>query len=184
MDSRPVFPVSPHSAAPTRGTAGAPVILAALALLGGVVATRTVALRPDPSIAAVAETPGAGPPSVPTDDELRQRILGTWRLEDYGERIVENRPDGTATMIVRLNFAGALFYGSRLDFELTWTVVDGVLTHSIVSGTPKANVEKLVRDWGSSMSSRILSLDDRMLHLEETNSSRDRYRWYRWPELK
>ena len=183
MDSRPVFPVSPSSP-PLRGTAGLPVVLAALALLCGVVATRAVALRPEPSTGSVTGAPDVASAAAPTDDELRRRIQGIWRLEDHGERIVENRPDGTATMIVRLNFAGALFYGSRLDFELTWSVVDGVLTHSIVSGTPKANVDKLVRDWGSSMSSRILGLDDRMLHLEETNASKDRYRWYRWPELR
>jgi len=157
--------------------------VAALALLFGVVATRAAALRTVPS-PNPAERTAETALAFPSDETLRQRIVGTWRLEDHGERIVENRPDGTATMIVRLSFAGALFYGSRLDFELTWTVEEGVLTHSIVSGRPKANVDKLIRDWGSSMSSRILSLEGEMLHLEEANPSRDRYRWYRWPELR
>ena len=161
-----------------------PIVAAALALACGVLATvgRIVPRAPHPEAASAVISEGGE--TVRPDERLREQVVGTWRLVDQGERIVTNRPDGTATMVVRLNFLGALLYGERLDFELTWEVKDGVLTHAIVSGKPKANVDRLIRDFGSSMSSRILSLDDEALLLEETDGSRDRYRWTRWSEAR
>jgi hypothetical protein len=170
----------PHPPKRSGGTVLA-FVVAVLALAGGAIATVGRAV----TNSEMATTTGLAP-SFETfpDERLRQQIVGTWRLVDQGERIVTNRPDGTATMVVRLTFLGSLLYGDRLDFELTWAVQDGVLTHAIVSGKPKANVDRLIRDFGSSMSSRILSLDERVLYLEETDGSGDRYRWTRWSEAK
>lgn len=175
---------SPHPPQRSNG-AVLPLVIAALALAGGVIATVGRAVPVAERVAMSPSGTGQARAAEPTTDEqLRQQIVGTWRLVDQGERIVTNRPDGTATMIVRLTFIGSLLYGERLDFELTWEVKDGVLTHAIVSGTPKANVDRLIRDFGSSMSSKIISLDEQALLLEETDGSRDRYRWTRWASLK
>lgn len=179
--------MNPYDSPPRPVRSGGTVfalLIAVLALTGGVIATvgSAVSTGPRPEFAS---TPGKTlTPGMASDEQLRQQIVGTWRLVDQGERIVTNHSDGTATMVVRLTFLGALLYGDRLDFQLTWAVEDGVLTHSIVSGKPKANVDRLIHDFGSSMSSRILSLDERVLFLEETDGSGDRYRWTRWFDAK
>ena len=174
---------SPHH--PNRSSGAVlPLVIAALALACGVMATVGRAVPKAPLAVTMPGTAPARAVEPTSDEQLRQQIVGTWRLVDQGERIVTNRPDGTATMIVRLTFVGSLLYGERLDFELTWEVTDGVLTHAIVSGKPKANVDRLIRDFGSSMASKILSLDEQALLLEETDGSRDRYRWTRWSDAK
>lgn len=175
MESSPHL--SPGLADRFRRPGSAPVVvIVVMALLIGGTAT-WIPARARSTASEAAVPPEAPPSGRLTDDELRQKLLGTWRLNDYGTRVVTNRPDGTASMDVTIGFPWSLAYGGALDLELTWTVEDGVLTHTIVSGTPEKDVDRLIRDFGAGRSSRILSITSEVLDLEELTKSRDRYRW-------
>jgi len=175
MESSPHLSSAPVVCARRPGSAPVLVVVVMVLLIGGTAAWIPARARTTPSEAAVA--PEAPSPDKLTDEELRQKLLGTWRLNDYGTRVVTNRPDGTASMDVTISFPFSLAYGGALDLELTWTVEEGVLTHTITSGTPEKDVDRLIRDFGAGRSSRILSITSEVLDLEELTKSRDRYRW-------
>lgn len=106
-----------------------------------------------------------------------EKVVGKWVLNETIRRSVEMRADGTATMHVKLDFFGSLLYGSELNMELTWSVDDDVLSHTLLRGEPKANVDRLIRDFGNSRQYRIIELNDAVLLLEEFDAAKTRYRW-------
>jgi len=113
----------------------------------------------------------------PADNAVaRADVIGTWKLEYQGQRVVTMRDDGSAVMRVSLDFFGALLYGESLTLELEWTLEDGILTHRVIRGEPKQNVAKLIRDFGDARSYRVVSCGDELV-LEAVDSPDDVYRW-------
>ena len=119
----------------------------------------------------IEETP------ISLEELTEERFIGTWTCDDSIKRHVVNRPDGTATMEVQLDFFSSLLYGSRMTLELLWTFEEGVLTHTIVSGTPKNNVDRLCRDFGPSASYNILRMTGRSILAEEISQDKTHYQW-------
>src|SRR5690349_9940224 len=80
-------------------------------------------------------SPGPSQPAnvSPSDRQLREMIVGRWRTESHGTRVVTNRPDGTASMDVTFDFIASLVYGEKMKLELRWGVEKGVLTYTIQS---------------------------------------------------
>lgn len=111
----------------------------------------------------------------------RADVIGTWKLEYQGQRVVTMRDDGSAVMRVSLDFFGALLYGESLTLELEWTLEDGILTHRVIRGEPKQNVAKLIRDFGDARSYRVVSCGDELV-LEAVDSPDDVYRWTAVPD--
>lgn len=118
------------------------------------------------------EAPPAAVPRFPME-----KLAGKWILNESIKRAVEMRPDGTASMHVKLDFFGGLLYGSELKMELAWNVDGEVLTHQLLHGEPKANVDRLIRDFGDSRQYRIVELNESVMLLEEFDSAKTRYRW-------
>ena len=110
-------------------------------------------------------TSGGGESAGPTDQQLKQMILGRWRIESHGVRIIENREDGTASMDLTFDFLSSLLYGQKMTLELTWTVDGEALAYTIQSGQPKSNVDRLVADYGREATYNIRSISDRAMHL-------------------
>lgn len=57
--------------------------------------------------------------------------------------------DGTATMVLDLDFAGRLLYGKRLEFDMKWSLENGVVTIDILEGRPAAASKSATGTWGS-----------------------------------
>lgn len=115
---------------------------------------------PPVATTSVADTDGVAVPvsaadtgdDEPADNAVaRADVIGTWKLEYQGQRVVTMRDDGSAVMRVSLDFFGALLYGESLTLELEWTLEDGILTHRVIRGEPKQNVAKLIRDFGDAV---------------------------------
>lgn len=109
-----------------------------------------------------------------SDEELKAKFHGIWMHSENGSHWIENRPDGTARMLLKLDFVASLLYGKQTHLDLTWDVKDGVLSHTIVSGTPVANVDSLVKDYGKSRRYTILeTTPERMLLQSLTDKQKD-----------
>ncbi len=114
------------------------------------------------------------------DEELKAKFLGIWTHSENGDHWIENRPDGTARMLLKLDFFASLLYGKQAHMDLTWDVKDGVLTHTVVSGTPVANVNSIIKDYGKSRQYTILeTTPERMLLQSLTDKQKDL--WTRTP---
>lgn len=80
-------------------------------------------------------------------------------------------------MNVQLDYLSALLYGREMNMELSWELDDDILTHRIVGGTPKGNVDRLVRDFGDSLSYRVVKVDETELVLEDLDDERKQHHW-------
>ncbi|WP_437205045.1 hypothetical protein [Planctomicrobium sp. SH664] len=142
-----------------------------------------------PAAAGPSEPVTPGPPSAqssaeapsqPTVSLLRDQLVGRWQLNESIFRDIEVRDDGTATMQVKLDFVSSLMYGSAMTLQLAWKLDQDVLTHTITSGEPKANVDKLIKDFGNSKSYRIMKVEPRLMVLESIDSEKSTQRWQRY----
>ncbi|MCA9081089.1 MAG: hypothetical protein KDA58_11060 [Planctomycetaceae bacterium] len=106
----------------------------------------------------------------------RECLLGTWICNDSIRRRIVVRDDGTASMNVRLDFVSALLYGSEMDLELTWELDDQQLVYTAVSGTPKANTDRLFKDFGRKQIYSVLTFKPGRMLLEMT-ADKSRYDW-------
>jgi hypothetical protein len=114
---------------------------------------------------------------VATAEEGAEAFLGTWRLEDSGTRTVVIRPDGTATMHVELDFFASLIYGEEMTMDLTWSFDDGILSYTIVGGEPSENVNRVIADFGSGKSYRVVSMSDSLIHLQDVANPETVHDW-------
>ena len=115
-----------------------------------------------------------------SDEEMKAKFHGIWMHSENGDHWIENRPDGTARMLLKLDFFASLLYGKQAHMDLTWDVKDGVLTHTVVSGTPVANVNSIIKDYGKSRHYTILeTTPERMLLQSLTDKQKDL--WTRTP---
>jgi hypothetical protein len=119
--------------------------------------------------------------SLPVEDpqtQLRRLVLGTWEDDYQGKRTMTLRPDGTGTMVVQLSGLNALLVGSRLRFDMTWTVENGRLKKHTVGGEPADKVQFILKTMGDRVDEPILELtEDRLLLLD--GNGKTRYDWRR-----
>ncbi len=111
------------------------------------------------------------------------QIVGAWEFADSdASREIVNRADGTATINVTFSFVASFLYGSTLQLDLEWSLEDGVLTHTIIGGSPEAGKKALVRDYGEKTKYKILKLTDQEMHLMEFGDQAEDYLWKRSAE--
>lgn len=132
---------------------------------------------PAPSPTPPAESPGA----TSKDDEHRALMVGCWFHIESGEHWIENFPDGTSRLLLKLDFVSSLLYGKQIEMDLTWEVKDGVLTHTILKGNPQASVDSLVKDFGRARSSDILEVTPERLLLGALGKKPKKDLWTRSP---
>ena len=90
------------------------------------------------------------------------------------------KPDGTGTMLVELSGISASLVGSRLRFDLVWSVEAGHLKKHCVGGEPANQVQLLLKAMGDRIDERILELSrDRLLLLDKDGQRK--YDWRRCP---
>jgi len=106
-----------------------------------------------------------------------EQIEGHWVRNGTIRRDIVISPGGKATLNVQLDYLSALLYGREMNMELSWTLKDGILTHTILSGTPKANVARLIHDFGDSLSYKVIKADQTELVLEDLDESHEQHHW-------
>jgi len=112
------------------------------------------------------------------DERFRRLVVGTWEDDYQGKRTMTIRDDGTATMVVELGGLKAAMFGSRLQFEMTWSVKGGRLAKRTIGGEPAAKVGLILKMMGDRVEEPILELtEERMLLLDE--DGRTQYEWKR-----
>lgn len=90
------------------------------------------------------------------------------------------KPDGTGTMLVELSGISASLVGSRLRFDMTWSLQDGHLKKHCIGGEPAGQVQLLLKAMGDRIDESILELThDRLLLLDKDGQTK--YDWRRCP---
>lgn len=130
---------------------------------------------PAPGAASPSESPVANS----KDDEYRALMVGCWFHVESGDHWIENFPDGSSRLLLKLDFVSSLIYGKQIEMELTWEVKDGVLTHTIIKGNPQASVDSLVKDFGKARSSNILEVSPERMLLGPLNKKSKQDLWTR-----
>ena len=113
------------------------------------------------------------------DDQLRAMVLGRWRSEFHGTRIVDNRADGTASMDLAFDFVASLWFGDKMKLDLTWAVENGRLSYKIESGTPKPNVDRMTSTYGKEAIYYFQSIGEKRMHLVNVSDPDESYIWIR-----
>ena len=116
-------------------------------------------------------------PAPEGDARLRKLVVGTWVDEYKGKRTMTVHQDGTATMVVELEGSNALL-GSRLRFEMEWSIEAGRLKKRTVGGEPSGRVNLILKAMGDRVDEPILELTEQRLLLLDVDG-RTRYDWRR-----
>ena len=103
------------------GCGSAPASLAVEGTGAAALPDVTAGTMPTPAAEAVSQpvpetASSALQPKLTTVD--RNQLVGCWRDSFFGTRTLTLNSDGTAAMVLELDFAGRLLYGSRLDFDM------------------------------------------------------------------
>ena len=120
-------------------------------------------------VAPVVEADPASAPTAFTFDV--ERLIGSWRDSFCGQRTLTLNSDGTATMLLELDFARRLLYGKRLTFEMRWSVNESILTFEILTGSPLDTARSAMKVWGEKFEYRVVQLDDEQLQAWTSDDS-------------
>lgn len=115
---------------------------------------------------------------LPDDARLRELIVGTWEDDYQGRRTMTLHADGSARMIVELSGLKATLFAERLEFDMQWSLAEGMLTKRTTGGRPESKVNLILRTMGDSVSERILEISEDRLLLQDPNGTQ-RYDWRR-----
>jgi hypothetical protein len=148
----------------------------------GVISTTGMNLGPTamaPRATRVLSPESTGATGALPDDQLRDMVLGRWRMEAHGTRVVDNRPDGTASMDVTFDFVASLLYGPKLALELRWSIENGALTYTIHSGAPQPSFDRMTATYGRQATYEIKSIDKTRMHLVRVDVPDQSHLWTR-----
>ena len=153
-------------------------IVLMLVLVGA--AAALVACRCYPTETPPRELPTSAPASAPASDEdarLRKLVLGTWSDNYKGKRTMTLLEDGTGTMLVELSGFNAVL-GSRLRFDMVWSVEAGRLKKRTTGGEPSISVSIILEAKGDRVDEPILELTEQRLLLRDADGETE-YDWRR-----
>lgn len=105
------------------------------------------------------------------------QLVGKWRLDQSIQREIEIHPDGTAVMECKLDTFSSFIYGSKLVLHLKWSLDNDVLTHTVTSGEPKENVDRLLNAFGNERSYQVVKIDSENLILQGPSDSKKLENW-------
>lgn len=113
------------------------------------------------------------------DDSYRKRIVGSWEMDRDGKRLLTVDADGTAKMDVEIEGSWSFLFGSKLNFDIEWTIEDGHLTMKTIGGEPQAKVDLLTSMYGKERVQQITVLDDTTLRLPDDEPDGEDHIWTR-----
>lgn len=103
----------------------------------------------------------AQPTSTPFDPK---RLVGCWRDGFCGQRTLTLKTDGSATMLLELDFTGRLLYGKSLEFDMRWSLDGSTLSFEILTGRPGDAARSAIKLWGEAFEYRLELVDRERLH--------------------
>ena len=124
------------------------------------------------------DSPQAPEPPTTPEDKIRRLLTGTWEDDYQGKRTMTLSPDGTGTMVVELAGVSGAVFGSRLTFEMEWSLDDGRLIKRTVGGEPEGKVKAILAMMGDRAEEEILELTEQRLLVEDT-SMQKQFDWRR-----
>ncbi len=154
--------------------------IAVVALVGGLWWRSRVPQRPADAADAAIPQPSAqdhsdsGEHAESSTDQLRNAVIGHWKLERDGQRLLSLRVDGTATMDVTLTAWQAVLFGERMRFDILWSLDGDALVLQTTGGEPATAVEAITKIYGVVRRQPILEIDqDHMLLKDPDPGERD-----------
>ena len=137
-----------------------------------------IKMKRDPVILASIPLEKQDDSSEDPQARLRRLVAGTWQDDYQGKRTMTLQPDGTGTMVVELNGFNAFLMGSRLRFDMTWSVEEGRLKKHTVGGEPAQKVQTILKMMGDRVDEPILELTEDRLRLLD-GDGKTKYDWRR-----
>lgn len=99
------------------------------------------------------------------------RLVGTWKDSFFGTRILTLNADKTARMVLNLDLAGRLLYGSQLDFDLKWSLEGGTVTIEILDGRPARSAKSAMDTWGRRFAYLLDSVEEDKVEMRDWDGS-------------
>ena len=136
---------------------------------------------PASTAAPVPDGPEAQPSEESAAVESRIALLvGSWKGFYKGERTLEVRADGTATMVSKPEGLAATAFAPRLQFEIEWTLNGDDLIFKTTGGEPEGKVQFILKLYGTERRHKIVSLEaEKMVLLDEDGKTE-----YVWERVK
>ena len=101
----------------------------------------------------------------------RTQLVGTWKDSYFGTRTLTLNADGTARMVLDLDFSGRLMYGSRLDFDMTWSVEGATVMIDVLEGKPVKAANSAIQTWGSRYEYLLDCVEDHRIEMRDWDGS-------------
>ena len=131
------------------------------------------------------EGPKRHPGFTLSDEEIRERIPGTYEKELHGRRVLTVHEDSTATFVY---YPAGLFrqkiYGEKLSVEFDLKLEDGVVTFIQTGGEPAAKVQIATAIYGKESTQAILELTETEFRLKEEEGEEPEPPWVRVPGVE
>ena len=93
-----------------------------------------------------------------------KQLAGCWKDSFCGQRTLTLKSDGSATMLLELDFAGRLLYGKTLEFDMRWSLEGSILSFEILTGRPVDAARSAIKLWGEAFEYRLELVDHERLH--------------------
>jgi hypothetical protein len=99
------------------------------------------------------------------------RLVGCWQDSFFGKRTLILKADGTARMVLDLDFAGQLLYGKRLDFDMRWSLDGAKVVIEIISGRPEKAAKSAMKTWGEIYEYNLECVEDHEVQMRSSDGS-------------
>ena len=113
--------------------------------------------------------------------QLQQAVVGEWKLQRDGERLLKLRADGTATMDVTLTGWQAALFGERMRFDIRWSVEGRELVLETTGGEPTTAVDAVTKIYGVVRRQPILEANTEHLLLQDPDEGEADHDYRRVP---
>ena len=127
---------------------------------------------PSGSEFVVPSTPSIAPE---TEEKLcdvdPSRLVGCWRDSFFGTRTLTLNADGTARMLLELDFAGQLLYGRQLDFDMRWSIDGATVAIEILSGRPEKAAKSAMKTWGEVYQYELECVENNEIQMRSSDGS-------------
>jgi len=113
--------------------------------------------------------------SVTPDDESKTidippaRLVGRWQDSFFGKRTLILNADGSARMILDLDFAGQLLYGRSLEFDMTWSIDGAKVTIELLEGRPAKSAQAAMKTWGNRYEYLLDCVEDHQIEMRSSD---------------
>lgn len=112
--------------------------------------------------------PAKKTPAAISDVEHKKLIIGKWKTERGGTRILTVSDDGIAVIDAEIDgFFKQKLFGKKLRIDLTWDIQDAHVYMKCTGGEPSWAINAFTKFYGTERNQPILNLDEKQLLLKD-----------------